>query len=567
MSATARPSIRQWLTLAAALLLLNAALTLGNVWPTPWVEPRAELSVEVAIIVLALAVYAELAQRRGWRMPGRVTALALTVPMFLLTVGRYADVTAPALYGRPVNLYWDARNLPNVAAMLAEVAKPWMLAAFLVAVVAFVAALGGLLYWALARVERALAEDAQRRGLGALAAVLAAAFFVGRALAWPVGYWFSDPVLGTYRDQLAFAVEARSGAARRELPARPLAPSDLGRVAGADVLLMFLESYGAVTYDSPEIAPIVERGRRELAAAAAATTRDVSSALYESPTFGGLSWLAHSTLMSGLEVRDPGTYDLLLTQRRPTLAKLFASAGYRTLAVMPGLKSAWPEGAFYGFDAIFGERELDYRGPDFGWWRIPDQYSLAKLDNLALAPAPRAPVFVFFPTINTHIPFRPTPPYQPDWARVLSEHPFDDAAAAASIAQSPDWTSLGVPYAESFVYTLDYLAGYLRARPDADFVLVLVGDHQPAASVTGVGARWDVPVHVITRRAAVTRALRGAGFVAGLDLSSAARLGTLADLTSVLLGAFDSHAAEPGSRGADSHPAEPGAHGAGSRAE
>jgi hypothetical protein len=436
--------------------------------------------------------------------------------------------------------------------MLAEVAKPWMLAAFVVGVGAFVAALGGLLYWGLARVERALAFDPLRRGVGAFAAVLVASFFIGRAFAWPIGYWFSDPVLATYRDQLAFAVEARSDAARRELPARPLAPSDLGRVKGADVLLMFLESYGAVTYDSPEIAPIVERGRQELAAAVAATNREVSSALFESPTFGGLSWLAHSTLMSGLEVRDAGTYDLLLTQQRPTLAKLFASSGYRTLAVMPGLKNAWPEGTFYGFDAILGERELDYRGPEFGWWRIPDQYSLAKLDRLALAPSPRSPVFVFFPTINTHIPFRPTPPYQPDWARVLTDHPFDAAAAAASIAQSPDWTSLGVPYAESFVYTLDYLAGYLRERPDADFVLVLVGDHQPAASVTGVGARWDVPVHVITRRGAVTRALRDAGFVAGLDLTSATRVGTLADLTSVLLDAFDSHGAEQAASGADS---------------
>ena len=209
--------------------------------------------------------------------------------------------------------------------------------------------------------------------------------------------------------------------------------------------------------------------------------------------------------------------------------------------MMPGLRNDWPEGAFYGFDAIFGERELDYRGPEFGWWRIPDQYSLAKLDGLALGAGPRSPVFVFFPTINTHIPFRPTPPYQPDWARVLTRHPFDDAEVAASVAQSPDWTSLSVPYAESFLYTLDYLAGYLRARPDADFVLVLLGDHQPAASVTGIDARWDVPVHVITRRAAITDALRAAGFVPGMELASATRAGTLADLTSVLLGAFDSH--------------------------
>jgi hypothetical protein len=103
-----------------------------------------------------------------------------------------------------------------------------------------------------------------------------------------------------------------------------------------------------------------------------------------------------------------------------------------------------------------------------------------------------------------------------------------------------------VPYAESFVYTLQYLGGYLRARPGADFVLVLLGDHQPAAIVTGVGARWDVPVHVITSRGAVTRALRETGFVAGLDLTPTSQsIGGMADLTTILLRAFDSHGAQP----------------------
>jgi len=554
MSAPSRPAIRQWFTLAAALLVLNFALTLGNVWPTPWIEPRPEISVEVAALVLGLAAYAELAARRGFAQPGRRTALWLAALMFVLTIGRYADVTAPALYGRPVNLYWDARHLPNVGAMLAEVAKPWMLAAFLAGLVAFVALIGGAMYFALARVERSLTDARSRRPLGALAAVLVAAYFVGYVLE-PIGYWFSAPVLATYRDQLAFVLEARSDTARRALPDRPLAPSDLGRVRGADVLLIFLESYGAVTYDSPPIAEIVANGRRELAAAAAATGREVSSAFVESTTFGGSSWLAHSSLLTGLDVREPGTYDLLLTQERPTLPKRFASAGYRTLAVMPGLKNDWPEGGFYGFDAILGEHELDYRGPEFGWWRIPDQYSLAKLDSLALTSGARARVFLFFPTINTHIPFRPTPPYQADWNRVLGAHPFDAAAAAASIAQSPDWASLEVPYAESFVYTLKYLGGYLRARPDADFVLVLLGDHQPASIVTGLGARWDVPVHVITTRGAVTRALRDAGFVAGFDLTpTSMSIGGMAELTTILLRAFDSHGAESASDDSQARP-------------
>ena len=251
--------------------------------------------------------------------------------------------------------------------------------------------------------------------------------------------------------------------------------------------------------------------------------------------------------MSAHEVRDQGDYNVLLTQDRETLPKRFEAAGYRAIAVMPGLKKEWPEGAFYGFKKIYGERELDYRGPDFGWWRIPDQYALAKLDALALGPGPRSPAFVFMPTINTHIPFRPTPPYQPDWSRMLGPHPYDDAAAAEAVKETPEWTNLRAAYADTFAYTFRYLAGYLRARPNADFVLVLLGDHQPAASVSGEGARWDVPVHVVTSRDAIAGALRAAGFREGVDLRPGeASIGNMPMLTTQLLDAFDSHSAASG---------------------
>jgi hypothetical protein len=49
-------------------------------------------------------------------------------------------------------------------------------------------------------------------------------------------------------------------------------------------------------------------------------------------------------------------------------------------------------------------------------------------------------------------------------------------------------------------------------------VLVLLGDHQPAASVTGPDARWDVPVHVITSRGDIIAALLDEGFVSGVEL-------------------------------------------------
>ena len=114
------------------------------------------------------------------------------------------------------------------------------------------------------------------------------------------------------------------------------------------------------------------------------------SAFVESPTFGGNSWLAHISLLSGLEIRDEDANVLLMRSKRDTLISAFGRRGYRTIAVMPGLQQSWPEGIFYGFNAIYDGETLDYKGPPFGWWTIPDQFAVARLDAAEIEPRPRA---------------------------------------------------------------------------------------------------------------------------------------------------------------------------------
>src|ERR1051326_3823493 len=116
--------------------------------------------------------------------------------------------------------------------------------------------------------------------------------------------------------------------------------SDFSGIAGADVLLIFVESYGAVTFDRPEFAAGLAPSRRAFDAAI------VVSAAVESPTFGGGSWLAHVSLLSGVEVRDPDTNALLMTERRDTLVTAFHRGGFRTVALMPGLRQRRPGGRF-----------------------------------------------------------------------------------------------------------------------------------------------------------------------------------------------------------------------------
>src|SRR5215510_13972499 len=111
----------QWMVLCAALVLLDASLTFENVWPTPAVRWHGALSVELAVAVLAAAIVS----RRG-RPPSPVLTWVSAV-WTALVIGHYAEVTAPALYGRDINLYWDLRFVPDVAAMVTKVASWWLI--------------------------------------------------------------------------------------------------------------------------------------------------------------------------------------------------------------------------------------------------------------------------------------------------------------------------------------------------------------------------------------------------------------------------------------------------------
>jgi hypothetical protein len=504
-------SVGRWIALATALLVLNVSLTFANVWPTPAVTWHGQLSVELALGVLLLAA----ASRLGG--PSRALLSGIAAMWVFLVIGRYAEVTAPALYGRPVNLYWDSRHVSAVAAMLARAASMWRLVLALTVAALVPVLIYIVLRWAIGRVAGAMRDPEPRRALAVIAG-LAVLWFAGQRLTARVPGIpsFATPVTVTYARQARLLTGEITGRSARALAPSPSFDSDLARVRGADVLLFFLESYGAVSYDRPEFATQLAPARLQFAADIRATGRDVVSAYVESPTFGGNSWLAHISFLTGIDVRDEDANVLLMSQKRATLASAFAQHGYRSLAIMPGLQEHWPEGAFYGFGGIYGATQLDYRGPPFGWWTIPDQFAIARMDEREVAARQRAPVFVFFPTTGTHTPFRPTAPYQPDWARMLTGQPYDPADVERMWDQEPDWLNLGPSYVQALQATFVTLGGYLRLRADRDFVLILIGDHQPPAAVSGTGASWEVPVHVIASRPPVLDAMRAHGFRPGL---------------------------------------------------
>jgi len=519
----------------AALLFLNATLSFENWWPTPGIKPDSRLAPEfVALWVLLLLVV-----RISGSVSRRATA-TLALAYLLLVIGRYVDVTAPALFGRPVNLYWDLGQVPRFLTVVSQHLEFWQLAAAVTIVALALWMLFRLLRLAVGIAAREAAPLAlrSRMALGATAAAmaLAVANAAGVKATWPM---VAKPVTPTYLRQADLLYSALSSTRlAAALPPSPAFDSDLAALNGKDLKLVFVESYGATVFDNPESRERLAASREALAQAIQSGGRQVVSAFVRSPTFGGASDMAHLGLLSGIDLSDPLRHDLLLTTRRPTLLSLFRERGYETFGFYPALSWDWPERAFYGFDRFVDGPGLGYPGPHFGLWWIPDQYAIARFDELHPITPDTPPRFLFFPTITSHIPFRPVPPYQPDWARLLSAEPFDAPDVDRALADEIDWTNLPPAYLRTIEYTYTWLAGYLREPAPRDFVLVLIGDHQPAGSVTGPGAPWDVPVHVITRDAELSKRFNALGFRPGLEPARPI-LGGMHELTQRLLDAFD----------------------------
>jgi hypothetical protein len=99
----------------------------------------------------------------------------------------------------------------------------------------------------------------------------------------------------------------------------------------------------------------------------------IASGLFKSPTFGGGSWLAHSSFLAGVAVSQNRDYELLLSGERDTFVGSFRRAGYRTVALMPGLKLAWPAATSRLRPDL--TRALGYAAPHAGGGRLRSVYA------------------------------------------------------------------------------------------------------------------------------------------------------------------------------------------------
>ena len=300
--------------------------------------------------------------------------------------------------------------------------------------------------------------------------------------------------------------------------------ADLGDV---DVLLVFFESYGRVVLDQDRFQrfsrPSLDAFEARLNEAGLAS----ASTHLTSPIVGGQSWLAHSTLESGLWLPHQSYYDRLLATDRLTLTRAFRQRGHRTVAMKPAIIMPWPEGQQFGFDTIYAANDMGYAGLPYNWVTMPDQYTMAAFERFERSKADREqPIFAQFSLISSHAPWTHIPPVVEDWSSI------GDGAVFSTWAESGDpphvvWSDpdrVREQYGKSVSHVLDMLASYAAEHVDDETLMIIVGDHQPVPLVTGEDVTWDVPFHVVTGNPALLQPFLNWGLVSGMHPDEAAEV-------------------------------------------
>src|SRR3954470_20939284 len=494
-----------------ALLLVWGALVAPSQARGLPIGAFARLPLEL-LVVVALAVLLPAGPRRALA----VVAGALLAALAVVKVLDMGFITA---YDRPFDPISDSSYVGIGIETLRDAVGRSSANLALAAIVVLFVGLLALPVLALSRLTRVAAGHRDW--------VLRAATVLG--VAWVVLRVLGAPVASTSAATLAVReVQAvRTGLHAQEVLAREIprdrfraTPGDrlLTGLRGKDVLLLFVESYGRVAVQgssfSPGVDAVLDKGTAQLRAGGFSSR----SAFLSSSTFGGLSWLAHSTLQSGIRIGTQRGYDQLVKSDRLTLAMAFKRAGWRTVVDDPANKRRWPEGSnFYHYDKIYDRRNVGYRGPGFGLPPMPDQYVLSSLHRLELAKRHRPPVFAEVDLISSHTP----------WTKIPRLIPWDDVGDGSIFRRLPaeesthaalfgDSERARAAYGRSIEYTMSTILSFVRRYGDDKLVVVLLGDHQPATLVSGEGAGHDVPISVIAHDPRVLGRIAGWGWQDGM---------------------------------------------------
>lgn len=491
----ARP--RPWQLLLAAL-----AIWLVLIFPDrPGTPARGLLRLPPELPLLLL-----IAALPGPGTGGRIIRLALTLLLLALALLKLLDLAMFEILGRPFNPVADLA-LIDAAIRVVAGSVGGLAAAFALLVSGSLLAGLGLVIW---------------RALGVWSRLDWPRVPVAVALFVTLVVTVMLPVAGPSRFLADRAVLARQSLSdlrlfRQMARTDPFAHrTDLLDAIDRGLLVIFIESYGRTSFDTAFYAdahlPILREAEADLARAGLA----MRSGFLISPTQGGQSWLAHASFANGLPASDQSRYLAALASGRLSLFHHARRAGFRTAAVMPAITRPWPEAQRMGFDLVLAAGDLGYRGKPFNWVTMPDQFTLSAADRLLRRGSddPRR-LFAQIALISSHAPWVPVPELI-GWDQIGEGQVFNAMAEAGDPPRVVwrDRDRVKQQYRLAIAYSLQTVMSYALSHADDPPLLIVLGDHQAAASIAQ-DSRRDVPIHIIGPRALVERSAAW-GFAPGL---------------------------------------------------
>ncbi|MFE9682229.1 sulfatase [Streptomyces sp. NPDC006285] len=453
-----------------------------------------------------------------------VTAVLAGLGLGALTILNLLDLGFNEFLGRGFNVVLDWVLFDDARTYLEDSMGRTGAIAVVIAVVALVLAVFALMVLSVVRLAGLLARNSARAtratlvagtvwvACSALGVQFAGVQFAARSTAGAVQNRV-DHVQATLKDEAEFAKEAKKDAFAETPPDQLL--TDL---RGKDVIIGFIESYGRSAIEDPVTAPGVDATLADKTEALTEAGYSARSGWLTSATYGGNSWLGHSTFLSGLWISNQARYRTVTAGEHLTLTGAFQRTGaWRTVGIMPGVQKNWPEGSFYGLDTVYDSRELGYQGPKFSWSTMPDQYALSAYERLEHGKKRDKPLMAEIILTSSHQPWAPIPKTIP-WDEVGDGSVYEDIQKDGKKASDVfyDSTKVKEEYGRSIEYSVTSLVDYVVRYGGKDTVLVFLGDHQPLARVSGDDAGRDVPISIVARDKSVLDKIDDWGWTEGL---------------------------------------------------
>jgi hypothetical protein len=504
--------------LAGALVL--GVLLIPNRLDRITVESFLRLPVEAIFLAAVLLVLPSRARR--------ITAVGLGAFLGLSTVLKCLDMGFYQTLARPFDLVFDWILLSSAADFLKDsLGRSGEVLAVIGVIVLLIAV---LVVSALAMLRLADVMARHRPAAVRTTLVLGTAWIV----CFTMGVQAGGVTVATkgYSQYLTNRVQyVRDGLGDAEVFKKQLTvdafadtPSDqlLTGLRGKDVLFTFIESYGRVAIDDPSMAPEIDATLKEGDARLKSAGFAARSGWLTSPVTGAGSWLAHSTFLSGLWVKNQQRYRSVTTSDRATLTSYFQKTGaWRTVGIVPGVRKAWPEGKYFGLDNIYDSTHLGYQGPYFSWTPVPDQFSLEAFQKLEHGKKDRDPIMAEIILASSHNPWSPI-------ARMVDWNDLGDGSIFNKIKKEGTnptevWKSakrVRTEYRKAIQYSLDSLTEWVQRYGDDNTVLVFLGDHQPVPTVTGGSTSRDVPITIVAHDPKVLDRVADWGWTDGLKPSA-----------------------------------------------